>query len=299
MKKQTAWLLFIGFIVVICTLIFIADELWSPADILQPAEKEVEVTADTAVILQPAEKAVEVRFMEIPELSHIENTIIITHYLPEQEKSNIRNYSILYDTIQKVAYWVAYPLHDIYLGNSGRSEAWNYDPLIARHLQPRASRGLQGFDRGHQLPSADRTYSRAGNVTTYYFTNMTAQNASLNRGVWETLESRVRTWVARCDTLYVVTGAMITTACDNEIQYSLDNDGRDMAIPKYYYKAIAQKRGENYYTAAYKIENIAPVNRNIDAYRMTVTELEEKTGFVFFPALPKNAKDTVIVEYWR
>jgi len=79
----------------------------------------------------------------------------------------------------------------------------------------------------------------------------------------------------------------------------LDNDGRNMAIPKYYYKAIAQKRGENYYTTAYKFENATPVNRNIDAYQMTVAELEEKTGFNFFPLLPKNAKDTVIVDYWR
>jgi hypothetical protein len=32
---------------------------------------------------------------------------------------------------------------------------------------------------------------------------------------------------------------------------------------------------------------------------MTVTELEKETGFTFFPLLPKIAKDTVIVEYWR
>ena len=249
----------------------------------------------SSVARQSAENAVEVRYTEIPKLSHIENTIFITHYLPEDDKRNIRNYSILYDTIQKIAYWVAYPLHSTYLGNSGRTEAWNFDPLVAQHLQPRAHRGIQGFDRGHQLPSADRTYSREGNATTFYFTNMTAQNASLNRGVWETLERTVRSWVARCDTLYVVTGTMI----NNEIQYALDNNGQNMAIPDYYYKAIAQKRGENYYTIAYKIANAAPDNRNIDAYQMTVTELENKTGFIFFPVLPTSAKDTVIVEYWR
>jgi endonuclease G len=128
---------------------------------------------------------------------------------------------------------------------------------------------------------------------------MTAQNASLNQGIWSTLETKVRTWVALCDTLYVVTGAMITAAGDNEIQYAKDNDGRSMAIPKYYYKALAQKRGENYYTTAYKFDNISPVNQKIDAHQMTVTELEKETGFTFFPLLPKIAKDTVIVEYWR
>ena len=249
----------------------------------------------TSAARQPAEKSVAVRYTEIPEFSHVENTIFITHYLPEQDKKNIRNFSILYDTIQKISYWVAYPLHEMYLGNSGRTEAWNYDPLVARHLQPRAHRGIQGFDRGHQLPSADRTYSRSGNATTFYFTNMTAQNASLNRGAWASLESKIRAWVARCDTLYVVTGAIT----NSEIRYASDNDGRNMAAPKYYYKAIAQKRGDNYYTTAYKFENIAPVNQNIDDYQMTVAELEEKTGFVFFPVLPTNAKDTIVAEYWR
>jgi len=244
---------------------------------------------------QSAEKAVAVKYKEIPELSHVENAIFITHYLPEQDRNHIRNFSILYDTIQKISHWVAYPLHEMYLGNSGRTEAWNYDPLVDRRLQPRAHRGIQGFDRGHQLPSADRTYSRSGNATTFYFTNMTAQNPSLNRGVWETLERSVRSWTARCDTLYVVTGAV----AGGEIQYALDNDGQNMAVPKYYYKAVAQKRGENYYTAAYKFENIAPANRNIDDYQMTVRELEKKTGFVFFPLLPANAKDTVIAAYWR
>jgi len=252
----------------------------------------------SGVARQPAVKPV-VRFTEIPELSHIANTIFITHYLPEQDKSNIRNYSFLYDTLQRISYWVAYPLHETYLGNSGRSEAWNYDPLVARHLQPRTHSGIAGFDRGHQLPSADRTYNRAANATTFYFTNMTAQNASLNRGVWATLENSIRTWAAQCDTLYVVTGAMITTADDNEITYAKDNDGRDMAIPKYYYKALAQKTGDNYFTIAYTFENIAPASRKIEAYQMTVRELEEKTGFVFFPTLPKHIKDTIEFEYWQ
>ena len=79
----------------------------------------------------------------------------------------------------------------------------------------------------------------------------------------------------------------------------MDNDGRDMAIPTYYYKALAQKRGGHYFTIAYKFENVAPVNRNINAYQMTVRELEEITWFVFFPTLPKHTKDTIEFEYWE
>ena len=48
---------------------------------------------------------------------------------------------------------------------------------------------------------------------------------------------------------------------------------------------------------AYKFENVAPVYRNIDNYQMTVRELEEKTGFVFFPTLPTHIKDTIKNEH--
>ena len=247
------------------------------------------------VVVHPAKG-----FTELPEISTIENTIFVTHYLPEHDKRNIRNYSILYDTIQKVSYWVAYPLHRIYLGNSDRTNAWNYDPVVPQVFQPRLYTSIPGFDRGHQIPSADRTYSVAGNATTFYFTNMTPQNSSLNQGAWATLERNVRSWVAYCDTLYVVTGAMITTARDSDIHYAKDNNGKNMAVPKYYYKAVAQKRGDHYYTIAYKFDNESPPSSlPVSNYQLTVSELEGKTGFTFFPSLPAHAKDKIEIEYWR
>jgi len=204
--KSRYGLFLIVFIVFLAVVVAFAVVSW----LLVAAKRQKTEDEATAMVA-------EVRFMELPKLSHIENSIFVTHYLPEPDKGNVRNYSILYDTLQKVSYWVAYPLHSTYLGESGRSDAWDYDLFIGQHLQPRLHKGIPGFDRGHQLPSADRTYSRTGNATTFYFTNITAQNASLNRGVWSTLENRVRKWVAQCDTLYVVAGAMITQADDSEI----------------------------------------------------------------------------------
>jgi endonuclease G len=92
---------------------------------------------------------------------------------------------------------------------------------------------------------------------------------------------------------------MITTADDKEIQYAQDNDGLNMAIPKYYFKAVAQMRGANFYTIAYRFDNATPTNRNIDAFEMTVSALEVETGFVFFPMIPKETKDIIVAERWR
>lgn len=63
----------------------------------------------------------------------------------------------------------------------------------------------------------------------------------MNQAIWADLESAVRGWSSATDTLYVVTGAMPTTQTDQTIKYVQDNDGKNMAVPKYYFKALARK----------------------------------------------------------
>lgn len=241
-------------------------------------------------------------WFETPLITSTEHTIYVTHFLPEAEKSHIRNYSLLYDTRERLAYWVAYPMHSSYAGNASRTNAWQYDPLIPQEYQPYLNNSYpdSNLDRGHQLASADRNYSAAGNRTTFYFSNMTPQNSTLNQGIWANLEAKVRnTWMPACDTLYVVTGAMITTTTDKEVEYIYDRADNRCALPKYYFKALAQKRGDSYYTIAFKMNNEGiPSNSNLTQYQLPVSELEEDTGFTFFPALSKEVKDQIHASVW-
>lgn len=63
------------------------------------------------------------------------------------------------------------------------------------------------------------------NNQTFYYTNMTPQlQNGLNGAIWAQLEGAVRGWSSGIDTLYVVTGAMPTTATDKQIQYAKDNN---------------------------------------------------------------------------
>src|SRR5690606_22345245 len=142
-------------------------------------------------------------------------------------------------------------------------------------------------DRGHQIPSADRTKNYAENSTTFYYTNMTAQTSSLNQGVWARLENQIRSWTRNSgvDTMYVVTGAGIRDG-NAPIEYVKDNGNKDVAKPKYYYKALAVKRGKEYYTIGFFMENkVTPASAHFNSYRMTVAELEKRTGHRFFPGL--------------
>lgn len=238
-------------------------------------------------------------YFEIPKDTSIANCIKVTRFLPGS-RSNMRNYTMLYDTNMKLAYWVAYPLTSTYIGSSGRSEAWEYDPLISEIYQPKLYSAFSGgYSRGHQIPSADRTYSTLENSTTFFFSNMTAQNYDLNSGIWVDLENKVRTWMKSADTMYVVTGAMIKTKTDATITYAYDNDNAKIAVPKYYFKALAQKRGTSYYTIAFKIDNAEPTSTDTySSHAISVTELENETGFTFFPSLSTATKNQINTAIW-
>lgn len=233
-------------------------------------------------------------YMETPTVKTDENVVYVAHGFPG--RAGVRNYAMLYDKRYKMAYWVAYPLHASYIGSSGRSDAWAFDPSIAQSAQVNLSSSFgNGYDRGHQIPSGDRTATRDLNATTFYYSNMSAQVSSMNQGIWNNLEQQVRTWTAQSDTLYVVTGAGITTPTDQTITYA-----KGSAIPKYYYKALAMKKGSTYYTIGFRIKNeIIPAAMNYNSYRVSVNELEKETGYTFFPKLSGTIKETIDNTIWK
>ncbi|WP_437920397.1 DNA/RNA non-specific endonuclease [Sphingobacterium sp. LRF_L2] len=240
-------------------------------------------------------------YLEIPKMENLSSDMqFVFKYLPGSDTK--RNYAMLYDNALKMAYWVAYPLHSDYIGSSGRTDEWQYDPDISSAYQPALFSGFpaSGYDRGHQIPSADRTSSKAANYTTFYFSNMTAQNSQLNQGIWASLESKIRTWTAQCDTMYVVTGAMPTSATSTTVSYTKDNNSNDVALPKYYFKALAMKKGTDYYTIAYKMDNANPGSgASYTSYQLTVSELESATGFTFFPDLTATQKGQINTTIWK
>ncbi|MDQ1152741.1 fimbrillin family protein [Sphingobacterium zeae] len=240
-------------------------------------------------------------YLEIPKMNSLSNDeVFIQHFMPDASDS--RNYAMLYDKKLKMAYWVAYPLYSSILGSGNRTDAWGYDPQVSTAFQPNLFNGFKpsGYDRGHQLPSADRNLNTTQNKTTFYFTNMTAQASRLNQGIWANLETKVRTWTAQCDTMYVVTGAMPTTSTNTVLDFAQDNDGKDIAKPKYYFKALAMKKGSEYYTIAYKMNNETPPSGvTFENYRLTVTDLEKATGFTFFPDLNDAQKGNINTSIWK
>ena len=138
------------------------------------------------------------------------------------------------------------------MGKQDRTDAWRYDDMIDKSWQVNLKSGFgDGYDKGHQLPSADRTCDKPTNEDTFFFTNVTPQISSMNQEIWARLEGKVRGWSKATDTLFVVTGAVPPKS---NIQYK-----KGMAIPQYYFKALARRISGTYHTIAFAIDNSASV----------------------------------------
>lgn len=171
-------------------------------------------------------------WLELPAIND-KNLYFITH---EQTivSTTIRSWSYLWDTDALVAHWVAYPLNAWTIGGGDRTNAWGLDTKVPRNLQPVLFTPFRGgYDRGHQLPSADMLRLDA-NITTFYGTNMTPQLGNLNQKGWASLEGKVRDWAKSFDTLYVCTGC--TVAGSSKVAY--DNEGKAVKVPTAYFKAL-------------------------------------------------------------
>ena len=125
---------------------------------------------------------------------------------------------------------------------------------------------------------------------------------TLNQTVWAKLENAVRGWSSNVDTLYVVTGAMPTTSTDGNITYARDHSGGKVAIPKYYFKALAKinrQTGEAV-TVAFKYDQKSYANDDSYTNHMiSVKELETITGFTFFPGIDAKYKETFDAKKWN
>ncbi len=224
----------------------------------------------------------------------------VTHYFTDNARQ-VRNYSLLYDTDLKLAYWVAYPLCNYYTKkNVERTDDWAFDPSVDESLQADMHKGLSGYDRGHQIPSADRLVTREANQQTFYYTNMTAQLGALNQQAWASLETKVRSWSSNIDTLYVVTGAMPSAQGSTGVKYTTDNSGNRIAVPAYYFKALARidRQTGQAYTIAFKFDNARFSGNYMDA-ALSVKDLEEMTGFTFFPTIAGQYKESYDAAKWQ
>lgn len=137
-----------------------------------------------------------------------------------------------------------------------------------------------GYDRGHVAPSGDM-FDMQSQYESFSLANMVPQEPSVNRGVWEGIESAVRKFAKERGELYVVTGPLFQ---GNNLQ----RIGGAVMVPTHMFKAIYDPSRKE--VGAYLVEN-AP---GAIARKLSVAELESMAGMNLFPSLDQKTKERLM-----
>lgn len=199
--------------------------------------------------------------------------------------------------------WVSWNINTSTFGNAERCECFSGDIAL-----PSSQRIVDfdyvsgGYDRGHMVQSESRTSTHSENAASFLMTNILPQAANNNQGPWLGFENFLNDR-ARVDgkQVYVVAGGEYSAS-----PTTLKGEGK-VAIPDYTWKvAIVMNNGlgladvhsvSDITVYAIRIPNLlatAPAkNNNYLPYVTTIDDVEARTGYDFFAALPDNIERIV------
>jgi endonuclease G len=202
-------------------------------------------------------------------------------------------FTLAYCEKHEQAAWVAYELTaDEIAGSVSRTDRFLEDKTIHTGSATDNDYKGSGYDRGHLAPAADMKWSEEAMNASFYFSNMSPQRPSFNRGVWKRAEEQVRDWALHYDAVYVTTGPVL-----NKIIAQIGNN--KVSVPAYYYKTVLDKKMEK--AIAMLIPNEGS-KAELQSFCISVDSLEALTGLDFFQRLPdeeeKRIESTCSPESW-
>jgi endonuclease G len=134
-----------------------------------------------------------------------------------------------------------------------------------------------GFDRGHVAPSGDMP-TPDSQQECFTLANMIPQEPSVNRGLWEGVESAVRKLAKDRGELFVVTGPIYS---GNNIM----RIGGAVMVPTQVFKAIYDPKRQE--AGAYIVDNA----EGAQVKYVSVAELEKLSGIDVFPSISNQVKN--------
>lgn len=229
--------------------------------------------------------------VEEEEKKEMEPVVELENYLPVSEKDVLiehRFYTLSYSEKDEQAKWVAYELSRESVNSfiAERTDDFREDPKVKSGSARLSDYRGSGYDRGHLCPAGDMTFSRLAMSESFYLSNMSPQDKSFNRGVWKELEQQVRDWARANKHLYVVTGPVLGKRMARKI-----GDSR-VSVPKAYYKVLLDLREPEQKAIAFLIPN-EKQTLPLDAFAMSIDDLEAATSIDFFPSLPNQQEDAL------
>ena len=131
-------------------------------------------------------------------------------------------------------------------------------------------------DRGHMAPAGNNTQNDQIMSESFFLSNMVAQVANNNRGIWKQLETWERQWATAPGTdFYIISGGIFDPGHPVV--------GNGLGVPTRLYKIIIEKNSKK--VMAYLMPNGPLPVADLPKYQTTVAAVEAATGFKF--QLPK------------
>lgn len=126
-----------------------------------------------------------------------------------------RQYLINWSLVNRAPRWVSWSMNKRSLGSVERTNVFRVDHDLSEYLSDSDTTAVAAteftgtcIDRGHMVPSADRTQNLNDNKATFIMSNILPQSAYLNRRTWVSLERFLRNEVTENNKeVYVVAGS--------------------------------------------------------------------------------------------
>ncbi|MCU7551038.1 DNA/RNA non-specific endonuclease [Chitinophagaceae bacterium LB-8] len=194
-------------------------------------------------------------------------------------------FALSYNEEHKEANWVAYKLTASQANSSqfNRTNHFMEDPEVAEGTANDEDYQGSGYDRGHLAPAEDMAWSAKSMQESFYYSNMTPQAPTFNRGVWRRLEELIRFWANYYDSIFIVTGPVLTN--------DLPTIGR-VSVPKYFYKVVLEYNAKEVRAIGFVMPNNASY-ATLKSFAVSVDSVEKLTGLDFFPKLPDDVENSV------
>jgi endonuclease G len=160
-------------------------------------------------------------------------------------------------------------------GPAKRRDNFRPDPEVSANCQAQLSDYAvlgRTHDRGHMSPAGNNTTNDAIMSESFFLSNMVAQLANNNRGIWKQLETWERQWATAPGTdFYIISGGIFDPGHPVV--------GNGLGVPTRLYKIIIEKNSRN--VQSYLMPNAALPVQDLPKYQVPMAAVEQATGMQF------------------
>ena len=203
--------------------------------------------------------------------------------------SAIRDYegfTVDFNPVNKTPNYVAWILHGHETeGAAGRSNKFWTDSELEGCPDTR-DYSRSGYDRGHMCPAGEQKWSEEAMRHSFVMANICPQKHELNTGAWKTLEDKERVWARRDSAIVIVAGPVYDSSDTETIGHN------KVRVPSAFFKVFLAPYATPMRAIGFVYPNMK-CDGNMEAYAVSVDDVEKMTGLDFFAALPDDVENDI------